>query len=42
MNSLGIFTLPVDLVEGPNLIEITATNTGGDVESSAVAVFYAP
>jgi hypothetical protein len=42
MNPLGIFTLPVVLVDGPNFIEVTATKTGGDVESSAVVVFYAP
>ena len=42
INALGIFSGAVTLEEGPNLIEIVATDIQGNVRFQTVAVFYLP
>ena len=41
-NSLGIFSTSVTLEEGPNFIEVLATDINGNVRFQTVAVFYIP
>ncbi len=42
VNALGIFSTSVDLVEGPNLVEVVATDIVGNIRFQTVAVFYTP
>ena len=42
INSLGIFSAPVALEEGANLVEVVATNIQGNIRFQTVAVFYTP
>ena len=42
INALGIFSSTVDLVEGPNLIEVVATDIVGNIRFQTVAIFYTP
>ena len=42
VNSLGIFSTVVSLDEGPNFIEVVATDIEGNVRFQTVAVFYLP
>ena len=42
VNALGIFSTTVTLEEGPNFIEVVATDIGGNVRFQTVAVFYLP
>ena len=42
VNALGIFSTTVTLVEGPNFIEVVATDIRGNVRFQTVAVFYLP
>ena len=42
VNALGIFATAVTLEEGPNFIEIVATDIEGNVRFLTVAVFYLP
>jgi len=38
----GKFTVAVTLEEGPNFIEVTASDQQGNEKSSSVAVIYVP
>ena len=42
VNALGIFSTTVALEEGPNFIEVVATDIRGNVRFQTVAVFYLP
>ena len=42
MNALGIFSTTVTLEEGPNFIEVVATDIRDNVRFQTVAVFYLP
>ena len=42
VNALGIFSTTVTLEEGPNFIEVVATDIRGHVRFQTVAVFYLP
>jgi len=42
INALGIFSTTVTLEEGPNFIEVVATDIQGNVRFQTVAVFYLP
>ena len=42
INALGIFSTTVTLEEGPNFIEVVATDLQGNVRFQTVAVFYIP
>ena len=42
VNGLGIFSTTVTLEEGPNFIEVVATDIQGNVRFQTVAVFYLP
>lgn len=42
VNALGIFSSTVDLVEGPNLVEVVATDIVGNIRFQTVAIFYTP
>ena len=42
VNALGIFSTTVTLEEGPNFIEVVATDIRGNVRFQTVAVFYLP
>jgi uncharacterized protein YfaP (DUF2135 family) len=42
INSLGLFSTSVTLEEGPNFIEIVATDIEGNVRFETVAVFFLP
>ena len=42
VNALGIFSTTVILDEGPNFIEVVATDIQGNMRSQTVAVFYLP
>ena len=42
VNALGIFSTTVTLEEGPNFIEVVATDLRGNVRFQTVAVFYLP
>lgn len=42
VNSLGIFSARIPLVEGSNLIEIAAVDIDGNVRFQTVGVFYQP
>jgi len=39
---LGIFSISVTLEEGPNVIEVTASDLLGNVQSQTVVVFHVP
>ncbi len=41
-NSLGIFFTTVTLEEGPNLIEIVATDINSNVRFQTIVIFYSP
>jgi hypothetical protein len=42
VNVLGLFSANVELQEGPNLIEVLATDLEGNSRSQSVTVFYVP
>ena len=42
VNALGIFSTTVTLDDGPNFIEVVATDIQGNVRFQTVAVFYLP
>ena len=42
VNELGIFSTTVTLEDGPNFIEVIATDIRGNVRFQTVAVFYLP
>ncbi len=42
VNALGIFSTTVDLVEGPNMVEVVATDIVGNIRFQNVAIFYTP
>ena len=42
INALGIFSTTVTLEDGPNFIEVVATDIQGNVRFQTVAVFYLP
>lgn len=41
-NALGIFSSTVDLEEGPNLVQVVATDIVGNIRFQTVAIFYTP
>ncbi len=42
VNALGIFSSTVDLAEGPNLVQVVATDIVGNIRFQTVAIFYTP
>jgi len=42
VNDEGLFEAMVELEEGPNVVEVVASNAGGDETSAVLTVFYLP